>query len=99
MQTQMESDMSKTSSEKFFRQCRYQQAFPPNGEGNESWNECWIEEKFAKLGKLIYIGEKRDSVPDAEKFRIITVGDTRRSLEHLRYKQNAGRGHRKHSDV
>lgn len=89
--------MSKKSSQKFFRQCRYERAFPVNGKGG--WDECWIEEKLAKVGKLIYLGEKRDSVPDAEKFRIITVGDTRRSLEHLRYKQNAGRGHRKHSDV
>jgi len=89
--------MSKPSSQIFYRQCRYESAFPEGG--TTQWDESWIPEKLAKVGKLIYFSERKFGVPPEKKFRIISVGDRRRSAEWLHKNENASRHHRDVSDV
>lgn len=52
---------------KHFRQCRYTRL------DGSAWDESWIPESLAKVGRLIHFG-------DASKmFRVVSVGSRRRT--------------------
>lgn len=82
----------------FYRQCGYEQA-TPNERGGRKIGVSWIEEKFAKVGKIIYFGKKRDDAADEDFFKVTWVGDNRRDAEFLNWKRNADAHQREHSDV
>jgi len=82
----------------YYRQCRYEQKHPDKKRGKR-WDVAWIPEKFAKIGRTIYFGEKRKDVPKEELYVVILVGDNRRSAEWLHGKQNADKKQRKASDI
>ena len=41
----------------WYRQCRFETI----GDGPKKFDVAWIPEKFAKVGKKIYLGEKREN--------------------------------------
>jgi hypothetical protein len=73
--------MSKTI---YYRQCRYERV---KADGSKGWDETWIPEHLAKVGKKIYFGEKGNPGPD-DMYTVITVGTTRRTGPQLRDEQN-----------
>jgi len=90
--------MAKNRSETFYRQCRYEQAFPLEGEGTKI-GVSWIPESLAKMGRHIYFGEKLDDVPRELLYKVTMVGDNRRDGSWLRKKQNADKKQRQASDI
>lgn len=81
----------------FYRQCGYEQEFPLEGEGTK-FDVYWIPENLAKVGQIVYFGEKRKPARE-ELYCIKWVGDNRRSAEWLHDKQQADRNQRKASDI
>lgn len=88
--------MGKKSSEKFYRQCRYERLLPSGG---TRFNVAWLPEKLSKVGKQIYFGEKRDDVQPDELWTVVSAGDNRRSAEFLNWKHAADAHQRDASDV
>jgi hypothetical protein len=81
-----------SSKKQFYRQCRIVQV-PPGSEKDT----VWIPEKLAKVGKLIYLGEKRPP-PLSELYRVTNVYE-RRSAGWLCFKKSADKHQRRASDV
>lgn len=86
------------AKETYYRQCGYEQAFPPEGQGRK-FDVAWIPEKLAKVGQVIYFGDKREDIAREELYRVTWAGDNRRDLSWLREKQNADKHQREKSDV
>ena len=82
----------------YYRQCGYEQARPPEG-GGKKFDVSWFPEKLAKVGQIVYFGEKRDDVPPEELYTITWVGDNRRDAEWMNFKRNADSHQRETSDV
>ena len=89
--------MSK-KSKTWYRQCRYEQVYP-NEQGGRSWDVSWIPESLAKVGQVIYFGEKRDEVAKEDLYRVILVGDNRRSHAEASKREQDHKHQRKASDV
>lgn len=85
------------SKKVFYRQCRYETAYPVEG-GTTTSSVAYLPEQFAKVGRVIYFGEERDA-PKEELFRVTDVSDVRRSGEWLSFKEGANRNQRKASDI
>ena len=85
------------SKKVFYRQCRYESL------DGKHWDVSWLPEDLAKVGKLIYFGEKRDpSVPfleDSETFRVVMVGDRRRDQAAAQVHARDHKNQRKASDI
>lgn len=90
--------LSAMAKETYYRQCGYQQAHP-NEEGGRKFDVAWLPEKLAKVGQIIYFGDKRDGVPREDLYQVTWVGDNRRDISWLREKQNADKHQREKSDV
>ena len=84
--------------EAMYRQCRYEQLVA-SASGGKKYDVAWIPEGLAKVGKVIYFGEKRPEVPRDELWVITEVGDNRRNASWLHEKRNADKKQREASDV
>lgn len=86
------------AKEAFYQQCGYQQAHLNEG-GSRKFDVAWLPEKLAKVGRIFYLGKKRDDVPQEDLYQITWVGENKRDLSWLREKQNADKHQREKSDV
>lgn len=80
------------SKQRWYRQCR----FEIETEGGRKVDTAWIPEKFAQVGKRIYLGEKR---PDPEEVWTVTAVFARRPESWVVDRQMDHRHQRKVSDV
>lgn len=82
----------------FYRQCRFEQAYPANGKGKR-YDVSWLPEAQAKVGNTIYFGERREDVDSEDLYTVTMVGDNRRSAEWLHEKRSDDKKQREASDV
>ncbi len=84
--------MSKKHQDPWYRQCR----FETPTEGGKKIDTAWIPEKFAKVGKKIYIGEKR---PDPDEIWTVTHVFSRKPESYVVARQMDYKHQRKVSDI
>ena len=81
-----------SKKEEWYRQCK----FEVPTETGKKLDVAWIPEKFAKVGKKIYIGEKR---PNPEEIWVVTHVFDRKSESWLVERQMDYKHQRKMSDI
>jgi len=81
-----------SKKEHYYKQCVYE---TPTEQGVKR-DTAWIPENLAKVGKLIYFGEKRDN-PE-ELWTVVSVGNRMRESV-LKKKEKTNRKYRESTDI